>query len=108
MEKLKVVVKKPQMAKEEVQMIDHSNEAIQSIVEGYYEAISHPDLKGIVILCNEDGRAKGLAQNLWMENVGIGGAWLLGTIIFVGYDNKGEYIDLTDKQIEDISSFIWD
>lgn len=104
MEKLKVVVKKPQMAKEEVQMIDHSNEAIQSIVDGYYEAVTHPELgRDIIILCNENGMALNLPDNIW-----FGRYYILGTVIFTTANEEGEFVDLTDEQIKRISSFLWD
>lgn len=108
MEQLRVVVKEPQNAKEKEMLIDHSNEAIQKIVGGYYEAFSHPELEGVVILCNENGKLQGLEQNIWMENLGFGGEWVVGNIIFVGYDGEGEFVNLTDRQIEDITTFIWD
>ena len=107
MENIKVVVKEPNGAKEQVKEIPNTLEALQEAVGGYITQVGHPELRGIGIICDEEGLLKRKDQNLWMENLGFGGQWLVGTIVFVGMGEDGEYASLTDEQIEQISNFIW-
>ena len=107
MKNIKVVIKNHNGAKEEVKEIPNTLEALQKAVGGYITQVGHPELQGIGIICDEEGLLKGKDQNIWMENIGFGGQWLVGTIVFVALGEDGEYANLTDEQIEKISNFIW-
>lgn len=70
----------------------------QNFVGGYIEAFCQPD--GIIIICNEEGKLKGLPINKIMF-----GEPIAGNFFICRSDKKGDFADVTD---EDISFFIFD
>ena len=56
-------------------------ENLQKTVEGYIEAVTYAS--DFVILCNEEGRLKGLPYNMT-----ICGKDFVGTLIFIGTDGE--------------------
>lgn len=80
MAKIKVLIKEPgKLARFE--KIENSIEEFQRIIGGYIESISIAS--DLVILCDEDGKMKGLAPS-----VIVGALEIVGTVIFVGKKNQ--------------------
>ena len=71
------VIKEPGQAPRLEPLFENSLESFQGAVGGYIETVTYS--KGFVIICNEEGRLKGLPFN-----VEIGGVGFVGTILAVG------------------------
>lgn len=82
--------------------IDNTLKMFQELVEGYIETTSFDGLrqKGIIIVCNEEGLLKGLDPN---ENVYP--FFIVGNVIFTSYNNEGDFVSLTDEQVEYIGGY---
>lgn len=76
-----VVIKEPGQAPRLEPLFENTLEAFQTVVGGYIETVTCS--KDFVIICNEEGRLKGLPFN-----VEIGGVGFVGTILAVG--TKGD------------------
>lgn len=93
-EKMKVLVidtvKEPR-----AKTIDGSLKQMQEIVGGYIETTKFCDINGkrMVLVCNEDGKLRGLPLNKYLE-----GQWIAGTA-FVCKDTGDELQGLTDAEI---------
>jgi len=61
MNKIKVIIKRPDEKWGHVSWISDSLENLQKTVEGNIETVTLPN--GVVIICNEEGRIKGLPKN---------------------------------------------
>lgn len=98
MDQIKVVVLVPNEVAR-ITTIDNTLENLQAIVGGYIEVIRQD---GFDIIVNEEGKLLDLEANFAL----YGGAdYVAGTAIFVGADySTGEFISLTDNQIEAIIS----
>ena len=81
-----------------VEEIKNELETMQELVGGYIEAVSAG--QGICLVCNEEGKLNGLPPNF-----PIGHDVIVGNAVFVGYGRSGDFIDLTDEQIEIINIF---
>ena len=82
-----------------VKTIDHTLEALQAEVGGLIEPVYAFD-DTAAILCNEEGKLKGLPRNrgLFDSNGNLYDI-LQGTFIVVGIDNA-DFVSLTEEQIE--------
>ena len=74
--KIKVVIKKPEDLYGHMTYIENNLETMQKIVEGYIETTG---IDNLVIICNEEGKIKGLKDNILLGN-----DHLVGTIIICG------------------------
>lgn len=72
-----VVIKEPGQAPKVEPLFDNTLEAFQEAVGGYIEAVTVTE--DMVIICNEEGRLRGLPFN-----VELFGAGFVGTIIVAG------------------------
>ena len=79
MENIKVIVKNPGQAPRK-RTIPNELESLQKIVGGYIEVVTTADDLGII--CNEEGKLKGLPYNCTIE-----GEDYVGPIIVVGLDD---------------------
>lgn len=90
MERIKCIIKRPDEQYGHVTNISCSLENLQKTVEGYIEAITLRD--DLVIICNEEGKIKGLEPNFR-----IGSRLLFdticGTVIVIG-TNEDEFADI--------------
>lgn len=90
MERIKCIIKRPDEKYGHMTNISCSLKNLQKTVEGYIEAIMLRD--DLVIICNEEGKIKGLQPNFR-----IGTGWLAdtvcGTVIVIGV-NEDEFTDL--------------
>lgn len=85
---LKVIIKRPDEKYGHSTNIGTTNllKNLQAHVEGYVEAVTVE--KGLVILCNEDGRLRGLEHNCCFDGIDF-----VGTIIGIGADGE-EFTDI--------------
>lgn len=77
--KIKVIIKRPDEEFGHVTNISQRLENLQNTVDGHIETVSLPD--GVVIICNEEGRIRGLEHNCIVYGVDF-----VGTIIVCGRD----------------------
>ena len=59
--------------------------------------------KGVCIICNEEGKLLGLEGNRWLGN-----DILAGVFYVVGEDKSGNFVSLTEKQIEQYRKRFWE
>lgn len=72
-----VVIKEPGQAPRLEPLFENTLEAFQEAVDGYIEAVTIAE--DMVIICNEEGRLRGLPFN-----VNVCGVGFVGTVIAVG------------------------
>ncbi len=95
--KLNVVIKDP--GKEPfIKRIEDDLTTYQEILGGMMEMV--PFEKGQVLLCNDEGKLKGLEPNLILPS----GEIIVGTAIIVGTDGE-EFRSLTDEEAEE--AMLW-
>lgn len=84
--KIRVIIKRPDEQFGHVTNISASLENLQKTVDGYIEAV--PLTSEIVILCNEEGKIRGLQKNFFMPY-----DMICGTAIVIGRAGE-EFCDL--------------
>ena len=84
--KTQVIIKRPDEKYGHVCHIRTTLENLQRTVGGYIETV--PAINEAIILCNEDGKIKGLEPNMWYFH-----DRLFGTIIVIGSDGE-EFADI--------------
>lgn len=92
--KIKIVISEPGKMPE-VKEIEHTLEAMQSIVGGYVECIALPH--NIDVWLNEEGLLMNLPFNRY-----VGGVPVVGTIFAASRNNAGDTLSLSDKQITSV------
>lgn len=78
--KMRVIIKRPDEKYGHVANISNSLENLQRTVEGYIETITianSADGKPIILVCNEEGKLKGLPTNFWLWDEEIVGTVFL-------------------------------
>ena len=96
-DKIKVLVVEP-MKPCRVQEINDSLEAMQAIVGGYIEVVTPFD-EPVAIVCNEEGKLRGLPYNRPLtDRHGVTYDILCGTFFIAGVDGEN-FASLTDDQI---------
>ena len=75
--------------------IENDLQSLQNLVGGYIEAL--PLTKDVLLICNEEGKLKGLPVNF---NIVINGKIesIVGNVFFVG-KNDSDFDSLTNEQI---------
>ncbi len=92
--KLNVVIKEP--GKDPfVKEIENDLTTYQEILGGMMEMV--PFEKGQVLLCNEEGKLKGLEPNLILPSGDI----IVGTVIIIGTDGE-DFRSLTDEEAKEV------
>lgn len=76
-----------------IQYIGNDLKSMQSVVGGYIEEISLSD--NAVLVCNEEGKIKGLEANRR-----VGNDVIAGTFFIAGDDGSEDLVSLTDEQIK--------
>ena len=84
----------------EVKMLEDDLGVYQSLVGGYIEAVGIG--KGVLALCDEDGKFKGLQYNFPIWN----GDHIVGTAVLVGRDGEGNFASLTEEQCDYAEEFV--
>lgn len=75
-----------------IEIIENELETLKSIVGGYIEVVKMDD--DILLICNEEGKLKGLPPNF-----STGYDVIVGTAIFVSFDGVDDFTSLSDIQI---------
>lgn len=92
-ERITVLVVKPNDIPR-VKEINNTLKGLQDIVKGHIECLyPWPD---VVIICDEEGKLKGLRPNRFIK-----GQLIVGTFIIAGNDGKGDFRSLSDREITD-------
>ncbi|MCQ4922256.1 DUF3846 domain-containing protein [Tissierella carlieri] len=91
-EKIRILKIEPQKLPYE-KIIDNDLEGIQGEVEGLFECIYLDD--NCILVCNEEGKLNGMELNRRVGNDIIAGPFFI-----VGDSMDGEFISLTDDQVE--------
>ena len=89
--KILVVIKEPGQPPRVEPLFENTLEAFQKAVGGYIEAVTVAE--DMVLICNEEGRLRGLPFNV--EVLGIG---FVGTVIAVGV-NGDEFASLKSVHV---------
>lgn len=82
----------------EIREIENTPEAFQEIVGGYIETFTFSD--DVTLIINEDGRILGLPVNR-----DFCGHRFVGPMVFVGYDDEGEFTDLPEEALRYLESW---
>lgn len=82
--------------------IENDLQSLQNLVEGYIEAL--PLTKDVLLICNEEGKLKGLPVNF---NIVINGKIesIVGNVFFVG-KNDSDFDSLTNEQIVILQDYL--
>ena len=83
--------------------IDGSLESLQKEVDGYIEAV--PLFEKIIMICNEDGKWKGLEENFPVQFKGVYGDTILGTVLFVREDG-GNFGSVAEEDMSKLCSYL--
>lgn len=86
MSKIRVIIKRPDEPVGHYETIPNTLKALQQAVGGYIETVTIG--KYLAVICNEEGRIRGLPYNCHVCDIGF-----LGTIIAVGVDGE-EFTDV--------------
>lgn len=81
---LKAIIKRPDEKAGHVTWINDSLENLQRIVEGPIEVVGIG--RGIIMICNENGKLLGLEPNFWINRTSITADLIVGTVIICGED----------------------
>ena len=92
---MKVLYKKPGEAPE-IREVENDLKPLQELVGGYIETVKVGD---VVIICNEEGKLKGLPINFFVNANGYIDA-IVGPAIFC----RSEGFDFTDIKDEDVKA----
>lgn len=101
-EKIRILVKEPYKEPEIVEVVDEL-ENLQALVGGYIECVGHPTVKEVDIVCDEEGMLAGKAGNFYLPEYQD---CIKGTCFMVSYDDEGNFVSLTDKQIKECQKYI--
>lgn len=83
----------------EVREVEHDDlKAFQALVGGYVETVNLTS--DIMLICNEEGKLKGLPGNRYIRELDD---VIVGIFLICRYNDEGEVISLTDKDISHYS-----
>ena len=95
MEKIKAIVKRPDERYGHMTNISNSLKNLQNIVGGHIEVVTILPDKGLVMICNEDGKNLGLERNFIMGTPPFHDV-IVGEVILCGVCDE----DFTDIPID--------
>ena len=102
-EMIKVVIKRPYQ-EPEITTIKNSLYSLYENIECKTIEMQHlPDIRGVVMSMDEDGKFKQLAGNFFVPSFAD---CIVGTCVFSSCDEDGELASLSDKQIKEIQKYI--
>lgn len=99
---MKVVIKEPQK-KPYITEINSGLNVLQKQVGGWIENVYELENKKINIWINEEGKINNLTPNFYIYD---GYDIVVGTAVFTGFNEDGESVSLTEKQIKDILQYL--
>lgn len=90
-----------------IKEVPNTLDAVQELVGGYLEAVYLP--YGIILMANEEGMLMDLPVNFYTVVLNMEGkmkptATIHGNVFFTSSDTSGEFISLTEEQIDYIIS----
>lgn len=91
MRKIRAIIKRPDERYGHMTNISPKLENLQKTVGGYIEVVTLNEDKGLLLICNEDGKNEGLPRNFK-----IPGDIIVGNVIILGRDGE----EFTDIPIE--------
>ena len=97
---MKILYKKPGEAPE-IREVENDLKPLQDLVGGYIETVKVGD---VVIICNEEGKVKGLPINFLVNANGYIDA-IVGPAIFCR-SNKWDFTDIRDEDVEAIKNLM--
>lgn len=86
MEKIKVIIKRPDEMIGHIEEIDYTLKTFQEIVGGYIETV--PVLHDVTMIVNEEGKIKRMPRNIILGQDFVD--MIVGTLILVGVDDESE------------------
>lgn len=92
MQKIRIITKKPHEPPE-LRWADNSLRAFQIIIGGYIKTVPLPEVPGTVLICNEEGKIRGLENN-----IDISADTIVGPVAVVGDDGE-EFRSLTEEEL---------
>jgi len=100
--KIKVIIKEPYKDPVVSEIVDDLK-TIQKIVGGYIEVVPFPNVKGVDLVVNEEGKLEKLPGNFFIPHYED---CIVGSCMITGYNDEGEFASLADKQIEKVNKYI--
>lgn len=97
---IKVLFKSPYTKNIEELDIENTLEAIQELVCGYIEVVPTDIYDKVFMVVNEEGKLYDLEPNFHYYNDII-----VGNVIFVSVDNKGNFKSLSKNQVKAIKKY---
>ena len=92
--KIRVIIKRPDEKYGHMTWISNTLENLQRTVEGHIETVTISKDKGLIMICNEEGKLLGLEKNFIMGTPPFHDV-IVGTVILCGTDGE----DFTDIPI---------
>lgn len=78
----------------------------QDLVGGYIQTLHMPDIDGVMLICDEEGKLKDLEPNFELyNNQGRVVDVVVGTVVFVG-DDEDDFSSLTDDQVQEVKDYL--
>ena len=97
--KIKVVLQRPGEISRIVTVLN-TLETLQDMIGGYIEM--HSLSNGLVLVMDEEGRLKGLPENVRCVQYGT----IVGTVFITAADDEGELISLTPEQCQSARAWL--
>jgi hypothetical protein len=98
MNQIRIIVKEPN-EQPIIKYVEDNLHVWQQLIGGYIEAVLYNDTFNIIAICNEEGKLIGLQPNIYYYN-----DILVGTVVFVTSDGKGNFASLSYDQINYVLS----
>jgi hypothetical protein len=83
-----------------METLDNDLKSLQAFVGGYIEA--YTIAPGITVICNEEGRLKGLPPNREVPGAGL----IVGDFLVCRNSSAGNTLSLTGKQVKTVHTLI--
>ncbi len=99
---IKVVVKNVG-EQPKVKVINNELEDLQKIVGGHNEAVHIPFGDNLWMICNDIGKLENLPLNFYDPMLRDD---IVGNVIFAASNLEGDFIDMTNEQINDVKSYL--
>jgi hypothetical protein len=100
---IRVIVKEPGH-KSTVKEMVVDLKSLQGIVEGMIEIVPLPNLDGVDMVLNEEGKLLGLAPNVFLPEYDD---LVVGNIVVCGFDEEtGGHRSLTDDEVKKAQAFL--
>ncbi len=100
---IKGMIKYPGKCPEVIQIDDTKSTPYSELIGGCLDYRRFPNYRGsMYVLCHDEGKLQDMARNLALPSYAD---YLVGTIVFIGYDGGEDFISLSDEQIEYIKEY---